>query len=158
MEEQSRAQESLKRRMDKLKDSIQKANKAVEIERQKNVDLLNLIFPALVAKQLWLGKAVRARQYDDVTMLFSDIVGFTSICSSASPMAIINMLNELYTQFDVFCGEIDVYKVSLEAFKLIPVNHFYHNHRRKQSVMLIVLHRVFIVAPNIMQFLLHSWR
>ncbi|UXI22809.1 hypothetical protein NH340_JMT08752 [Sarcoptes scabiei] len=110
MEEQSRAQESLKRRMDKLKDSIQKANKAVEIERQKNVDLLNLIFPALVAKQLWLGKAVRARQYDDVTMLFSDIVGFTSICSSASPMAIINMLNELYTQFDVFCGEIDVYK------------------------------------------------
>lgn len=44
-------------------------------------------------------------------MLFSDIVGFTSICSSASPMAIINMLKELYSQFDAFCGEVDVYKV-----------------------------------------------
>lgn len=116
MEEQSRAQESLKRRMDKLKDSIQKANQAVEIERSKNVDLLNLIFPANVARQLWLGKVVSARQYDDVTMLFSDIVGFTSICSTASPMAIINMLNELYTQFDIFCGEVDVYKVDKISF------------------------------------------
>lgn len=113
IEEQSRAQESLKRRMDKLKDTIQKANQAVEIERSKNVDLLNLIFPANVARQLWLGQPVEARQYDAVTMLFSDIVGFTAICSSASPMAVINMLNELYTQFDVFCGEIDVYKVSV---------------------------------------------
>lgn len=112
IEEQSRAQESLKRRMDKLKDTIQKANQAVEIERSKNVDLLNLIFPAQVARRLWLGKSVEARQYDDVTMLFSDIVGFTAICSTATPMAIINMLNDLYTQFDVFCGEIDVYKVN----------------------------------------------
>ncbi|KAH7645540.1 adenylate and guanylate cyclase-like protein [Dermatophagoides farinae] len=110
IEEQSRAQESLKRRMDKLKDTIQKANQAVEIERSKNVALLNLIFPAQVARRLWLGKSVEARHYDDVTMLFSDIVGFTAICSTATPMAIINMLNELYTQFDVFCGEIDVYK------------------------------------------------
>ncbi|CAG2181096.1 unnamed protein product, partial [Oppiella nova] len=48
IEEQSRAQESLKRRMDKLKNTIQSANQAVEIERKKNVDLLNLIFPANV--------------------------------------------------------------------------------------------------------------
>lgn len=110
MEEQSRAQESLKRRMDKLKENIQKANQAVEIERKKNVDLLNLIFPANVARHLWLGKAVEARQYYDVTMLFSDIVGFTSICSSAKPLAIINMLAEIYGTFDTFCGEVDVYK------------------------------------------------
>lgn len=96
--------------MDKLKENIQKANQAVEIERKKNVDLLNLIFPANVARHLWLGKAVEARQYYDVTMLFSDIVGFTSICSSAKPLAIINMLAELYGIFDTFCGEVDVYK------------------------------------------------
>jgi guanylate cyclase soluble subunit alpha len=120
MEEQSRAQESLKRRMDKLKNSIQQANQAVEIERQKNVDLLNLIFPANVAKNLWLGKPVKARQYDDVTMLFSDIVGFTAICSTATPMVVINMLNALYTQFDVFCGEIDVYK-ALQLFFILNI-------------------------------------
>jgi guanylate cyclase soluble subunit alpha len=47
-----------------------------------------------------------------VTMLFSDIVGFTSICSTATPMMVINMLQDLYNQFDVFCGQLDVYKVS----------------------------------------------
>ena len=110
IEEQSRAQESLKRRMDKLRETIQSANQAVESERKKNVDLLNLIFPANVAKKLWLGEQVKARHYDHVTMLFSDIVGFTAICSTATPIVIINMLNTLYTQFDFFCGEIDVYK------------------------------------------------
>lgn len=50
---------------------------------------------------------------DEVTMLFSDIVGFTAICSSCTPLMVINMLNSLYTQFDYFCGELDVYKVSL---------------------------------------------
>ena len=97
--------------MEYLKNSIQKANQAVESERKKNVDLLNLIFPAQVAKQLWLGEPVKAQQYDHMTMLFSDIVGFTAICSTATPMVVINMLNALYTQFDAFCGEIDVYKV-----------------------------------------------
>ncbi|XP_023229672.1 guanylate cyclase soluble subunit alpha-2-like isoform X1 [Centruroides sculpturatus] len=110
VEEQVRAQDGLKRRMDKLKNSIQEANKAVEMERKKNVDLLHLVFPPNIARKLWLGEHVEAQQYDNVTMLFSDIVGFTAICSTATPMMVINMLNTLYTMFDVFCGELDVYK------------------------------------------------
>ncbi|KAH8026868.1 hypothetical protein HPB51_026203 [Rhipicephalus microplus] len=110
VEEQSRAQDGLKRRMDKIRASIQEANLAVEEERQKNVDLLHLIFPPRVARKLWLGESVEAQQHDQVTLLFSDIVGFTAICATATPMMVINMLNALYTQFDQFCGELDVYK------------------------------------------------
>lgn len=60
------------------------------------------------------GETIEAKTHNDVTMLFSDIVGFTSICSTATPMMVINMLQNLYNQFDVFCGQIDVYKVNLE--------------------------------------------
>lgn len=44
-------------------------------------------------------------------MLFSDIVGFTGICSRATPFMVISMLEELYKEFDEFCGYFDVYKV-----------------------------------------------
>lgn len=45
-------------------------------------------------------------------MLFSDIVGFTSICATATPMMVIAMLEDLYSVFDIFCEELDVYKVN----------------------------------------------
>ncbi|CAH1174093.1 unnamed protein product [Phaedon cochleariae] len=109
--EQARAQDGLRRRMDKLKSSIEEGNRAVDKEREKNVSLLHLIFPPDIAKRLWLGESIEAKTHEDVTMLFSDIVGFTSICSTATPMMVIKMLQDLYNQFDVFCGQIDVYKV-----------------------------------------------
>lgn len=48
-------QDGLRRRMDKLKSSIEEANRAVDKEREKNVSLLQLIFPPDIAKRLWLG-------------------------------------------------------------------------------------------------------
>jgi guanylate cyclase soluble subunit alpha len=45
-------------------------------------------------------------------MLFSDIVGFTSICSGATPFMVVNMLECLYNKFDAYCGHLDIYKVS----------------------------------------------
>lgn len=109
--EQARAQDGLRRRMDKLKSSIEEANAAVIKERKKNVSLLHLIFPAEIAENLWDGSTVDAKTYANVTLLFSDIVGFTSVCSTASPFQVINMLESLYKVFDEFCGYFDVYKV-----------------------------------------------
>ncbi|KOB72703.1 Soluble guanylyl cyclase alpha-1 subunit [Operophtera brumata] len=104
--EQARAQDGLRRRMDKLKNSIEEASKAVDKEREKNVSLLHLIFPPHIAKRLWLGEKIEAKSHDDVTMLFSDIVGFTSICATATPMMVIDMLEDLYsveTIGDAYC-------------------------------------------------------
>lgn len=50
--------DGLRRRMDKLKSSIEEANKAVNKEREKNISLLHLIFPPDIAKRLWLGKFI----------------------------------------------------------------------------------------------------
>jgi hypothetical protein len=52
-----------------------------------------------------------------VVTLYSDIVGFTSICSHSQPIEIISMLKDIYTEFDKFCGLLDIY--TIDIFKVI---------------------------------------
>ncbi|XP_023655116.1 guanylate cyclase soluble subunit alpha-1 [Paramormyrops kingsleyae] len=109
--EQAKAQDGLKKRLGKAKTALEHAHRALEEEKKKTVDLLFTIFPGVVAQKLWQGQQVPAKKFDNITMLFSDIVGFTAICSMCSPMQVVTMLNELYTRFDHQCGDLDVYKV-----------------------------------------------
>ncbi|XP_034745671.1 guanylate cyclase soluble subunit alpha-1 [Etheostoma cragini] len=109
--EQAKAQDGLKKRLGKAKAALEHAHQALEEEKKKTVDLLFSIFPGTVAQQLWQGQTVQAKKFDQVTMLFSDIVGFTAVCSRCTPMQVITMLSELYTRFDHECGELDIYKV-----------------------------------------------
>jgi len=54
--EQTKAQEGLKFRMEKLKKSILQAHEDIEKEKVKNIELLNMIFPSEIAEKLWMGK------------------------------------------------------------------------------------------------------
>ncbi|XP_031415535.1 guanylate cyclase soluble subunit alpha-1 isoform X1 [Clupea harengus] len=109
--EQTKAQDGLKKRLGKAMAALELAHQALEEEKRRTVELLSTIFPGNVAQRLWQGLPVPAKKFDNVTMLFSDIVGFTAICSRCTPMQVVAMLGELYTRFDHHCGELDVYKV-----------------------------------------------
>lgn len=109
--EQAKAQDGLKKRLGKAMAALEQAHLALEDEKKRTVDLLFTIFPGTVAQQLWQGQTVQAKKFDHVSMLFSDIVGFTAVCSRCTPMQVVTMLSELYTRFDHHCGELDIYKV-----------------------------------------------
>ena len=46
-----------------------------------------------------------------VTMFFSDIVGFTTMCGEMRPVQVMRMLNELYTELDKLVAKHKIYKV-----------------------------------------------
>lgn len=116
--EQALAQDTLKKRMEQLKHQLQQTSNELAHEKRKTEEILESVFPHDVAKLLIHKQPVPARFINNVTMLFSDIVGFTSICSRCAPMEVVEMLNRLYTKFDKLCGELDLYKVGCSFFKL----------------------------------------
>lgn len=86
---------------------------ASERERlaRENERLLLNILPEPIANRLRNGEALIADRFDDVTMLFADIVGFTALSASLTPSELLSVLNEVFTAFDVMVEGAGLEKV-----------------------------------------------
>ncbi|XP_039490382.1 uncharacterized protein LOC120451081 isoform X3 [Drosophila santomea] len=94
-----------------LEELIRERTEQLDIERKKTEQLLNRMLPSSVAEKLKMGLAVDPEEFSDVTIYFSDIVGFTTIAAHCSPVQVVDLLNDLYTIFDATINAYNVYKV-----------------------------------------------
>ncbi|XP_056418018.1 guanylate cyclase soluble subunit beta-2-like isoform X2 [Hyla sarda] len=105
------AEMELSNQLERKKEELHILSKNLEIEKKKTEALLYAMLPQHVANQLKEGKKVQAGEFQTCTILFSDVVTFTNICSACEPIQIVNMLNAMYSRFDRLTSVHDVYKV-----------------------------------------------
>ncbi len=83
-----------------LRDQEQAYLEQLQIERERSERLLLNILPQPIADRLKEGESIIADSFDEVTVLFADIVGFTPLSAPMSPKTLVFLLNGLFSTFD----------------------------------------------------------
>ena len=76
------------------------AEARVDEERQRAESLLHNILPVPIAARLKATRQIIADGFDDATILFSDIVGFTPLSARMPPDKLVRLLNDIFSEFD----------------------------------------------------------
>jgi len=77
-----------------------KAKKTIASEKQRSDELLLNILPAETAEELKKYGKASAKGYDEVTVLFADIKGFTIISENLAPDILVKELDNYFQEFD----------------------------------------------------------
>jgi adenylate cyclase len=74
-------------------------------------ELLVNTLPALIADRLQRGERVIADSHAEATVLFADLVGFSELSKRLSPPHLVELLNNLFSQFDEAAAQHGVEKI-----------------------------------------------
>ena len=85
----------------KLESTVKERTKELEAEKNRSESLLLNILPKEIAEELTAHPdRTLAKEYPNVTVLFTDIVGFTKISGEMTAEEVVTMLNKMFTLFD----------------------------------------------------------
>ncbi len=73
---------------------------ALEKEHERSESLLHNILPKAIANRLKDEKKTIADAFAQASVLFCDIVGFTTYSSGSPPEKVVSMLNDIFSRFD----------------------------------------------------------
>ena len=91
--------------------TYQTAERYLHIEKEKSERLLLNILPAPVAEKLRENPDAIAERFENCTILFSDIVGFTELSKELSAVEVVGMLNEIFSAFDDLAEKYELEKI-----------------------------------------------
>ncbi len=105
---------SLGNTINSMLEALESSSKKLKAERERAERLLLNILPESIAKRLKNEQETIADSFEEVTVLFADLVNFTNLSSQISPTELVGLLNEIFSRFDRL-----VERYSLEKIKTI---------------------------------------
>lgn len=100
IEQEREKKKILEGQKEKLEVLVKERTHELEEEKEKTEELLLNTLPLKVVNDLKENGKTNPESFDDVTVYFSDIVGFTKMSSKLSPDTLIHELNDIFTAFD----------------------------------------------------------
>jgi PAS domain S-box-containing protein len=84
---------------------------ALRVEQENAERLLLNILPKPIADRLKNGERTIADHFPDVTVMFTDLAGFTTLSSRMAPAEIVHLLNGIFSAFDGLAGRHGLEKI-----------------------------------------------
>lgn len=132
---------------------LQQSNDIIFEEREKSENLLQNMMPPVIAHRLKQGESVIADSYEDVSILFIDLVGFTELSGRISPEEVIVILNAVFSTFDEIaeaCGLEKIKTIGDAYLAVAGVPEWTPDHANRAAKMAL---RVRDVMPMLNQHL-----
>jgi adenylate cyclase len=111
--EYTRINEEIRGKETSIKLAIQAKEREIaerEKETAKHLAVLHSTLPKHIADRVARGEVVNDH-YDNASVIFLDIVGFTELSSSMSSQEVIALLDDIFTQCDAICAKHSVTKI-----------------------------------------------
>jgi class 3 adenylate cyclase len=90
---------------------LRQAAIALQREQERAERLLLNILPEPIAERLKNDQQSIAESFPDVTVLFADIVGFTQLAGHIPPTDLVNVLNRIFSAFDLLTERYGLEKI-----------------------------------------------
>jgi PAS domain S-box-containing protein len=84
---------------------------SLRAEQEKSENLLLNMLPQEIVRQLKSSSNTIASRADNVTILFADIVDFTALATRISPNELVNVLNQIFSSFDMLADQLGLEKI-----------------------------------------------
>jgi len=90
---------------------VRKSRAAIKVEKDNSERLLLNILPEEIAEELKANGYVNAKNFNLVSILFTDFKSFTETSEKLSPQDLVEEINVCFKAFDMICGKYNIEKI-----------------------------------------------